>query len=200
LARQAADALGLEFHFGPTALGSHGDFRESAFPEAFEHGGVVLFDALDRTSPALLAELNHTLAHGMCTVAGQKIRMHQDFRVIATANVQDSAAERYPELHAADPATLDRFVIIDVPIDEALEERIALRHAPDHHDLVRGLLEEVRGLRRIAGQKQLPVSFSPRVSIDGAKLLQAGATLEQVMRWRVLRGLPHTQLSALGFD
>jgi hypothetical protein len=46
----------------------------------------------------------------------------------------------------------------------------------------------------------LPVSFSPRVSIDGARLLQGGATLEQVMRWRVLRGVPRAQLSALGFE
>ncbi|HEX4225658.1 MAG TPA: AAA family ATPase [Pseudonocardiaceae bacterium] len=197
LARQVAEALGLAFHFGPNAVD---DFRDSTFLEPFEHGGVVLFDGLDRTPPAVLTELNHALAQGMYIVAGQKIRMHQDFRVIATATVQDSAADRYPELRAADPATLDRFVIIDVPIDEALEERIALRHAPDHHDLVRGLLEEVRGLRGIAEEKQLPVSFSPRVSIDGARLLQAGATLEQVMRWRVLRGLAHTQLSALGFD
>lgn len=191
LARQSADALGLEWH---------GDVRDSAFWHAFEHGGVVLLDRLDRMPATLLATLNHAVGHETATVAGRRVQAHQDFRVIATATVADGAADRYPELQGMDPVTLDRFVIIDVPVDEALEERVALRHAPDHHDLVRGLLDEIRGLRGIAESKRLPVSFSPRVSIDGARLLQGGATLEQVMRWRVLRGVPRAQLSALGFE
>ena len=42
--------------------------------------------------------------------------------------------------------------------------------------------------------------FSPRASIDGAKLLEAGATVDQVMQWRVVRGLSDAHRGALGLD
>jgi hypothetical protein len=120
---------------------------------------------------------------------------------VATGNTYGTGANRqYVGRQALDAATLDRFVVIDVPIDERLEERIALRHAPSHQKQARELVARIRKLRKLAEEKNLPVIISPRASIDGAKLLQAGATTEQVLLWRVTRGLSATQRKALGLD
>jgi hypothetical protein len=56
----------------------------------------------------------------------------------------------------------------------------------------------VQRLRGIAERKHLPLVFSPRASIDGAKLLEAGATYQQALEWRVLRGLSDAHRNALG--
>lgn len=40
--------------------------------------------------------------------------------------------------------------------------------------------------------------FSPRASIDAARLLQAGASLDQAVRWRVVRGMSTAHRAALG--
>jgi cobaltochelatase CobS len=212
LAKHAARALGLEFQalsLGPTTpmskvfgyYDAHGQYHDTPFRRAFEHGGVMLLDELDNGHPGLLAELNQALALGTCAFADRMVDAHENFRLVATGNTYGTGGDRqYVGRQTLDAATLDRFVVIDVLIDEGLEERIALRHAPSHPDAVHELLAEVRELRELAEEKQLPVLFSPRTSIDGAKLLEAGATLDQVMQWRVERGLSDAHRKALGLD
>ncbi len=210
LATQAAEALGLELQaisLGPTTpmskvfgyFDAHGNYHDTPFRRAFEHGGVMLLDELDNGHPGLLAELNQALALGMCAFADGMVAAHPDFRLVATGNTYGTGGDRhYVGRQALDAATLDRFVTIDVPVDEQLEERLAMAHAPAKKRLVRQLLTEVRRLREVAADKRLPVMFSPRVSIDGAKLLAAGASLEQVLRWRVTRALSDAHREALG--
>lgn len=60
------------------------------------------------------------------------------------------------------------------------------------------MIGEVRRLRATAAEKRLPVMFSPRAGIDAAKLLQAGASVEQAVQWRVVRGMSAAHRSALG--
>jgi cobaltochelatase CobS len=210
LATQAAEALGLELQaisLGPTTpmskvfgyFDAHGNYHDTPFRRAFEHGGVMLLDELDNGHPGLLAELNQALALGRCAFADGMVAAHPDFRLVATGNTYGTGGDRhYVGRQALDAATLDRFVTIDVPVDEQLEERLAMAHAPAKKRLVRQLLTEVRRLREVAADKRLPVMFSPRVSIDGAKLLAAGASLDQVLRWRVTRALSDAHCEALG--
>ncbi|MFI7672521.1 AAA family ATPase [Actinophytocola sp. NPDC049390] len=210
LATHAAEALGLPLQaisLGPTTpmskvfgyYDAHGNYHDTPFRRAFEHGGVMLLDELDNGHPGLLAELNQALALGVCAFADGMVSAHPDFRLVATGNTYGSGGDRrYVGRQALDAATLDRFVTMEVPVDEQLEERVALGLAPAKKRLVRQLLTEVRRLREVATDKQLPVMFSPRVSYDGARLLAAGATYDQVVSWRVIRGLSDAHRSALG--
>lgn len=212
LARHAAHALEIPFQalsLGPTTpmskmfgyYDAHGHYHDTPFRRAFEHGGVMLLDELDNGHAGLLAELNQALALGTCAFPDRMVDAHEDFRLVATGNTYGTGGDRqYVGRQTLDSATLDRFVVIDVPIDERLEERIALRHAPSHQDAARELLGRVRELRAAVQDKKLPVLFSPRASIDGAKLLEAGATVEQVLQWRIVRGLSAAHRKALGLD
>ncbi|MCK1794469.1 AAA family ATPase [Streptomyces sp. XM4193] len=210
MARQAAEAFDQEFHalsLGPTTpmskvfgyYDAHGAYHGTPFRRAFEHGGLMLLDELDSGHPGLLAELNQALSIRCCAFADGMVEAHPDFRLVATANTYGTGGDRqYVGRQALDAATLDRFVVVDVPVDEELEERIALAHAPSCEEEALELLEEVRRLRELAAAKRLPVMFSPRAGIDGAKLLEAGASPEQAMRWRVVRGMSAAHRTALG--
>jgi cobaltochelatase CobS len=212
LAKQVAEAMSLPFQalsLGPTTpmskvfgyFDAHGTYHDTPFRRAFEHGGIMLLDELDNGHPGLLGELNQALALGTCAFADRMVDAHPDFHLIATGNTYGSGGNRqYVGRQALDAATLDRFVVIDVPVDERLEQRIALANAPGRAEEVLALVEEVRTLRKLAQDKQLPVMFSPRASIDGAKLIAAGASIEQVMAWRVTRGLSPAHRTALELD
>ncbi|MGW0835854.1 AAA family ATPase [Streptomyces prunicolor] len=210
MARQTAEAFGQEFHalsLGPTTpmskifgyYDAHGQYHGTPFRSAFEHSGLMLLDELDSGHPGLLAELNQALSIRSCAFADGMVAAHPEFRLIATANTYGTGGDRqYVGRQALDAATLDRFVVIDVPVDEDLEERIALAHAPSRPEDTLRVIEEVRRLRATAAEKRLPVMFSPRAGIDAAKLLQAGASVEQAIRWRVVRGMSAAHRSALG--
>lgn len=209
LAKQAAEGLGLDFHalsLGPTTpmskvfgyYDAHGEYHGTPFRRAFEDGGVMLLDELDNGHPGLLGELNQALALRVCAFADTMVAAHPDFHLVATANTFGTGGDqRYVGRQTLDAATLDRFTMIEVPIDPKLERRLAHAHAPSKPNEVKRLLKEVQRLRGIAERKHLPVVFSPRASIDGAKLLEAGATFEQVLEWRVLRGLSEAHRNSL---
>lgn len=210
MAQQAAEGFGQDFHalsLGPTTpmskifgyYDAHGQYHGTPFRSAFEHGGLMLLDELDSGHPGLLAELNQALSIRSCAFADGMVAAHPDFRLVATANTYGTGGDRqYVGRQALDAATLDRYVVVDVPVDEELEERIALAHAPTRPDEARQVITEVRRLRATGAEKRLPVMFSPRASIDAAKLLQAGASVEQALRWRVVRGMSAAHRTALG--
>ena len=87
---------------------------------------------------------------------------------------------------------------IDVPVDERLETRLARACAPLRPEQVEQVLAVVRRLRRLADEKRLPVMFSPRASINAAKLLEAGASFAKATQWCVTRGLSPAHRAALG--
>lgn len=212
MARQAAQAFGQEFHalsLGPTTpmskvfgyYDAHGNYHGTPFRRAFEHGGLMLLDELDSGHPGLLAELNQALSIRSCAFADGMVDAHPDFRLVATANTYGTGGDRqYVGRQALDAATLDRFVVINLPVDEELEERVALAHAPSQKKQALKVVKQVRRLRALAAEKQLPVMFSPRASIDAAKLLEAGASVEQAVQWRIVRGMSAAHRTALGLE
>lgn len=209
MAKQAARALALEFHalsVGPTTptskmfgyLDAGGTYHRTPLREAYEHGGLMLLDELDNGHPGLLAELNQALSLDVCAFPDGMIPRHPRFRMVATANTYGHGGERqYVGRQALDAATLDRFVVLDVPVDEALETRVARRHCPSALTELEKLLREVRGLRKKAAEKKLPVMFSPRASIHAARLLDAGVVPAKVRQWCLIRGMSAAHRSAL---
>ena len=140
LAAQVAEALGVPFYSTGMVLAEHqvmgfvdanGNYHTTPFRQAFEHGGLHLSDEMDSWSPEASLAMNAALANGHATFpdSPQQVKAHEDFYVIAAANTYGSGADRqYVGRNEMDAATLDRFVMVPMDYDKALEASIAGEH------------------------------------------------------------------------
>jgi MoxR-like ATPase len=202
IGHNAANALGLHFEsmsVGPTTPESrlfgykdaNGVYHSTGFRRCFEDGGVFLLDEIDNGHPGILAGLNQALANGTCGFPDGMVKRHDDFVVIATANTWGTGATaQHVGRNAIDAATLDRFVKVEIPIDQGLEADLVKARCPERAD---ELLRLVNVYRRNIEANGLRVMVSPRATIDAADLLSAGLTMQQVHDVRLLSGIPAEQ-------
>lgn len=182
LARQAAAALSLEFgaiSLGPTTptskifgyMTADGHYVRSVFREMYENGGIMLFDEIDNGHPGILAEINQSLSNGTCAFPDGMVDIHEDTLIVAAGNTYGTGpTKQFVGRNQLDAATLDRFATIEVPIDEPFEMQLAKASYPEAERWV----THVRRYRKAAEDLNLQVIFSPRASIEGARLLAAG--------------------------
>lgn len=202
LAHQAADALGIAFYalsLGPTTptsklfgyMDAQGRYVRTPFREAYEKGGVILLDELDNGHPGLVAEINQATANGYCAFADGMVQRHADCRIVATGNTFGRGPDRlFVGRNILDAATLDRFVTVEVEIDERLEASLARGYATvETAKVVEDWIGYVCQVRRKASDQKLPVVVSPRSAIEGAKLLAAGLTMDRVKEIRLFAGI-----------
>jgi len=203
IASQAAEALSLESYSislspqTPTSaiLGyctATGDYVRSLFREAYENGGVFHFDEVDNSHPSVLAVINAALANGSMAFPDGMVKRSPDFRCVASANTYGNGPDRaYVGRQAMDMATKDRFEIVSISVDEALEEALCMSTGLDGTK-VRLVLAYVRHLRAAAEGFKLPLSFSPRRSHGACTLLAAGMSVKDVTDMSVRRGISDT--------
>lgn len=206
-ARKAAEALGLGFSclsVGPQTSKSDllgfvdagGTYRESLFVQAYRDGGVFLLDEIDAGNAGVLTVLNAALAGDvMATPVGMVLRSPR-FLTVAGANTYGQGASRqYVGRNQLDAATLDRFAVLDWPIDEGLEAAMVGLPAPAPAlDVARGglidpagWLARVRAVRASVEKQQVRAVVSPRATVAGAALLAAGVGrfwVEEMVLWR----------------
>lgn len=200
IAGQAAEALGLESYSislspqTPTSsilgyMQATGDYVRSLFREAYEHGGVFHFDEVDNSHPSVLAVINAALTNGRMAFPDGMVKRHPDFRCVASANTYGRGPDRaYVGRQAMDMATLDRFEIVTVEVDQALEEALCLTTGLDGIR-VKAVLEYVRHLRSQAERHKLPISFSPRRSKALCNRLAGGMKAREAIEYSVRRGI-----------
>jgi cobaltochelatase CobS len=200
IADQAAEALGLSYYsisLSPQTPASSilgymqaaGEYVRSLYREAYEFGGVFHFDEFDNAHPSVLAVINASLANGQMAFPDAMVKRHADFVCVASANTYGRGPDRaYVGRQQIDAATLDRFTVVPVDVDEALEEAIC-RTTGATHTVVSEVLRYVRGLRKAAELHKMPLVFSPRASQGACKLLTAGLSLDEVIEFRVRRGI-----------
>jgi hypothetical protein len=209
-ARKAAEALGLGFSclsVGPQTSKSDllgfvdagGTYRESLFVQAYRDGGVFLLDEIDAGNAGVLTVLNAALAGDvMATPIGMVARSPR-FLTVAGANTYGQGASRqYVGRNQLDGATLDRFAVLDWPIDEGLEAvMIGLPAPAPVLDMDRGgiinsaaWLARVRSVRASIEKQQVRAIVSPRATVAGEALFKVGVGrfwVEEMVLWR---GMP----------
>lgn len=200
IAEQAAEALGLDSYsisLSPQTPASQiigymqaqGEYVRTLFREAYENGGLFHFDEVDNAHPSVLAVINAALANGHMAFPDQMVKRHDDFRVVASANTYGRGATRaYVGRQAIDAATLDRFTMITIEIDEALETALVAATGVEA-SLQRRILGVVRKMRQNADKHGLNVVVSPRASVGMGRLLAAGMSWESAADARLKRGL-----------
>lgn len=200
IAEQAAESLGLEFYaisLSPMTPASQilgymqaeGQYVRTLYREAYENGGVFHFDEFDNAHPSVLAVINASLANGQMAFPDAMVKRHADFRCVASANTYGRGPDRqYVGRQQIDAATLDRFAIETIEVDEALEATLCAATGVDTPTKTR-VLDYVRRLRKNAADQAMTVVVSPRASIGMCKLIQAGKKWEDAVESRVRRGM-----------
>lgn len=190
LCMQVAEILGMKFYMSNSVAGkhellgfrdAHGNPVHTDFYKCFKSGGLFLFDEADNSNPNAMVALNSAIANGYCEFAGELVKAHKDFQVIASANTFGRGADAlYVGRNKLDAATLDRYQTYIMDYDEELEMELA------GNDEWTRWVQRVRNV--IFAEKILHV-VSPRASIAGARLLAAGMDRTKVEEACVWKGL-----------
>ncbi len=201
IAHQASTALDRPFYAislspqtpASSLLGyqdANGRYVRSLFREAYECGGVFLFDEIDNGHPSILAVMNSALSNGTMAFPDGMVERHPTFLCVASANTYGRGADRqYVGRSPIDAATLDRFTVLDVGYDLALEDALAAATGYDAWPKVAGI---VRALRANAEGAQMTVVCSPRATVGMCRLLAQGMTWDKAVAGRLRRGLSDT--------
>lgn len=190
LAEQVAKALKCEFYMEARVtsefkligfIDAQGKVVRTQFREAYEKGGVFLFDEVDASDADAMTAFNAALANGRCAFPDKLVTRHKDFVAIAAGNTFGRGADRqYVGRNQLDAATLDRFVILEVDYDEVLERELAADAK---------WVKRVQAVRAAVTVEKVRHIVSPRASIVGAQLLAAGMAWEAVEEACIWKGL-----------
>lgn len=183
LAHQCADALELKFYSTGAVtsdfrlmgfMNAQGELVRTPFRDAYEHGGVFLWDEIDASNPNALTAFNQALANGHFGFPDKMVTRHKDFVAIAAANTYGHGpSAEYVGRTRIDAATLDRFATLYIDYDEELERALA----GEHGEWVR----TVQAARRAVADNGIKHIVSPRATIEGARLLAAGLDRDNVL-------------------
>ena len=181
-ARNVSKALDLPFYCTGALLtkyditgfiAAQGELIRSAFREAWEHGGIFLFDEIDGSDPRALVAFNSALANGVMAFPDGMVERHPDCVIIAAANTSGlGATAEYSGRMKMDMASTDRFIMLDWPIDEQVELALASNKA-----WVKAV-QKVRANVKERGVKN--VAITPRATIYGCALLETGLSIDDV--------------------
>jgi hypothetical protein len=205
MVEQIAEALQTAFgvtSFSPMSTESkllgfrnaHGDYVTTVFRQRYEFGGVMLLDELDNANPAIVAVLNGGLANNQMEFPDGVIKRHGDFVAIATANTLGTGpTAEFAGRQRLDPATLNRFVKIQIDTDEVMEDKIVNGLIGD----VKGQqwLRKIRHVRRACDELRIKHFVTMRDSINGARLIAPGDGA-----FTQLEALEYTCLGSLAAD
>ena len=189
-----ADGLGLRFIpqsvTAQTSLSSlmgymsaSGAYVSSPFRDAYENGGLFLLDEIDAGNANVLSALNAATSNGCCLFPDNKlVAKHEKFRIAAGANTYGRGANRqYAGRNPIDGATLDRFIVLDMPYDENLEAALCSN---------KQWLKEVQAIRAaVDSMPDVKHIVSPRATFEGARLLAIGIEKETVKEMAIWKGL-----------
>ena len=194
-AHMIAEALGASFHLNGAISMPHellgfidagGTYHGTPFRDAYENGGVYMFDEVDGSDNAALLALNAALANGHCAFPDKSVTRHKDCLILASANTWGlGATADYVGRTKIDSAFLSRFPVrLDWQYDTALEIAIS-----GNASFARRVIA-ARERARTAGLKVL---IDPRASQAGAALIANGMTETEAADFTYLANLSAEQ-------
>lgn len=204
LAKQVAHALNLPYadislspdtmkHEIAGFIDAGGTYRASLCRPIFQDGGVFLWDEMDTVHAGIFKGVNKLVGNGEYAFPDALVNKHADCIFIGAMNTFGTGPDAlYVGGAQLDASSLDRWVRLPMDYDKRVERQ-----------LVRAILANVGGadewletcfrMRQNVEQGKLRVVVSPRLSIDGAKLITAGWSREDVCRHKILDSLSPEQ-------
>lgn len=192
MAQEIAKALKLDFYFSGAVLepykligfkNAKGDYIETDFYKCFKNGGLFLFDEMDASNPEALIIINAALANKFLDFPNGRVFAHEKFRLIAAGNTNGiDIGSGYSARQQLDITTLDRFIFLEMPYDEKLEERFARGYINGRYYFERFLMA-----RKIVFAEKLPIICSTRSLILGLRLIQNGYSWKEAFEMTILK-------------
>jgi hypothetical protein len=193
---KAAEALTLKFYYTGaiteafSLLGytdAHGKYVRTAFRDAYEYGGLFLWDEIDASAPDCLLAFNAAITNGHAAFPDGVIARHSDFIPVAAANTWGhGGTHEYVGRNKLDMATLKRFAQIAWDYD---------------WDMVKATCSNIPWVMRVKAvsdrvkAKGIRVVVTPRECYIGASLLAAGIDQEDVEAMTIRSGMTQEQWS-----
>jgi ATP-dependent Clp protease ATP-binding subunit ClpA len=181
LAEQLAKAIGLPFFMVSRVTSEFkllgykdavGVYHRTQFRDAYENGGVCLFDEADASESDVMTVLNAAISNGYCDFPDGMVDRHPNFILVAAANTYGRGADRqYVGRNQLDAATRDRFAFFNIDYDEALERSFTTNQE---------WVSFVQRVRKVVTDQKKGVIISPRATIWGADALAAGMSRSDV--------------------
>ena len=197
-AMHVAKALNLAFHTTGALNAKHEllgfenahKYVTTEFRQAWEFGGIYCLDEIDASNPTAVLALNGALANKLCAFPDKTVTRHANCIIIATANTFGSGAtSEYNARFKMDAASLDRFVFLDWPIDDALEASFTTNTE---------WLESVRLMRKKLIRSGIKgVMITPRATIYGDALIRSGLAMKDVITLVIKKGMTDAQWTQL---
>jgi len=177
-------------------MDANGSYVSTNFRKAFEEGGIFLLDEIDAGNPNVLTVLNAAVA----VDAGQTVsfpdgmvKRHEKFICMAAANTFGTGSDRqYVGRNPLDAASLDRFVFIEWGYDEVLENEMAKSAG-----ISNTWFSYIKDVRKAVSDLKIRVVVSPRATIFGGKLLQAGFSAKQAAQSAIFKGMDADSIKKL---
>jgi len=193
-AMNCAKALGMNFYANGAITSSFelfgfidagGVYHRTPCRDAYEHGGVYIFDDTDGSDPNATTAFNMLLANGHCAFPDGMVKRHPECIIIATGNTWGNGATAdYVGRNRLDGAFLNRFVKLPWDYDVALECAMCGNTEWAHRVIA------ARNRARAAGLKVL---ITPRASEYGAGLIAAGFSEDKAAEYTYLADLSPEQ-------
>lgn len=216
-AAQVAEHYGLDYRFvqaNPTTseskllgfIDAGGNYRRTGLRQVVEGGGVFLIDEIDNGTPAALTTLNALLANGHGEFPDALVPRHPNTRFVAAANtVGKGANAQYVGRNPIDAATIDRFAFIPWNIDEGLENTmVGLPYDTPPIKLDEGGVptpaewkDTVRATRSAVGDLALRHLVTPRATLYGSQLAQAGVGRKWLAEMTLFKGMKEQERSKI---
>ena len=201
LCSQIADKLSLNFY--PYSLCSHttksdligfidagGNYRTSALRLAFENGGLVLLDEMDAANPNILSIINNMLSNNQYYFPDGIVQKNDEFKCICAMNSNGRGGDIiYTKSQRLDASTLDRFIFINIDIDEKLEQKLT-----DNMDWYERVLKFRKVIEEICKDE---VVIGSRAMYDGADLLEAGFSQSEVEDMVIYKGIDRDLIDSI---
>jgi MoxR-like ATPase len=168
-----------ENHFCGRML-ADGSYAGTPFQKAFENGGLILMDEVDKGDSNSLTAVNNALSNGILNLPNRTQKTdaarHPQFYIVATGNTWGSGNdENFAGSEIQDEAFLKRFegAFFEVGYDTALETEL-LAEAPE-------LLNKMNRLRANLEENKLQRTMSTRDYNYALKDLKAGFEIDEII-------------------
>lgn len=194
MAKQVADALGLDFYYQAHTLDrfeltgfidANGNYQPSEFYKAYKNGGLFMLDELDASDENALITLN-SASNGYFAFPCGTIQAHPNFRVIAAGNTYGRGAdEEYTGRRVMDASSLGRFI----PRYHGYTREVDMAAADNDEALV-SFFDTMRAIKSELGVSMI---LSPR-QIKGIKQLEDCEPLPELLHDEIATYLTNDDL------